>query len=276
MKLAVHIPFYSDPNRVAYLHQVLKSLDGIEANVDVFVYTNRKNWSIPVLANARLVIRNFWCLSRKGPRSRKDYRQPYHRVPRRLRYYLDPFFLTWRNRDYIEKDLESYDAQMYLEDDLDFNQDTFQYWLQNRELCNRHDFNLGFLRKELDASSSRWFYSDLDRAPENIITLQGRPFLLNDVNSYTGFWIYDRDILREFVKTPIWRFEFGKYGVREKSAIGWHGIGSTRFKGTVFPLEVSDNSSLRVPGGCHVHHLPNNYIGHKKFCRVEIPLNVES
>jgi hypothetical protein len=184
------------------------------------------------------------------------------------------------NRNYIQELLKDYDIQIYLEDDIDFKNHNLEYWLNYKDKCIENDYNLGFLRYEVDVSSGKLLSSDLFEKPTRVIKIDNQSFLFNDINPYYGFWIYDRSELTKFVESKYWQPDplvyDGKdiYGTREISAIGWHGLNMTRYKGTVLPLQETGAGLHVVHPDCQVHHLPNNYIGHPLFCKVEFPIQV--
>jgi hypothetical protein len=86
-------------------------------------------------------------------------------------------------------------------------------------------------------------------------------FIINDINPYYGFWVYDSTELEKFTKTKWWNFHWkgnsfnSFYGMAEMSATGWHGKNMDRYHETVFPLKNNVISK-----GALLHHLPNNYI----------------
>ena len=88
------------------------------------------------------------------------------------------------------------------------------------------------------------------------------------------FWIYDKKELKKFVESDEWRFKFKGYGIREMSAIGWHGKNMERYKGTIIPLRSTENNTYVVNDDCKVHHFPNNYIGSNEFCCIKLPVQL--
>jgi len=85
-----------------------------------------------------------------------------------LREYLDPYLLTWRPRRYILENLEKYDVQMYLEDDIGFTNEAFEFGIRYKDICISSGYNLGFLRTENHSKTSGWFCTDLVRAPKKV------------------------------------------------------------------------------------------------------------
>ena len=61
-----------------------------------------------------------------------------------------PFKLTWYCRNLMEQQKEDYDIFIYCEDDILFTKKNFKYWIDNKENCIKNDYNLGFLRVEVN------------------------------------------------------------------------------------------------------------------------------
>lgn len=263
MTLAAHITFYYSKERIEYLETVVKNLLEISANVDIYIYTTENLNLFPEKPNIKIYTYNY----KKRLIARFKKGSIVDRIG--LKALVHPFYLSWENRDNIVKLIDSYDVQMYLEDDIAFSNRNFNYWRKKKDFMLSKGFNLGFLRVEKDLNGQR-FMTDVYKKPTEIIEIEGKNFLKNDVNPYCGFWIYDQKELRKFIKSKEWNFNFGYYGIREKSAIGWHGLNMSNYKGTLIPL-IQEDDFLSTPEDCAVHHLPNTYLGHGKFCSLKFP-----
>ena len=274
--MAIHISFYYVESRYKYLCRVIESIDNIPHEIDVYIYTNKLFWPKPKTNNLKLVVRQFWSRRFTRERTQQEWILSYPKIPFPFRYYLDPFYLTWRNRAYIEKSIEEYDVQMYMEDDILFLDRTLDYWMKHKQMCIDNNYNLGFLRIENDAQSGKWYYSDLKKkVPDKTVTINGQRFVVIEDHPYCAFWIYDKLELSKFINSKEWRFEIeAHYNIRVKSAIGWHGINMSRYKGTIIPVADTTDGRWIPVEDCYVHHLPNNYIGHQKFCKIEVPFEV--
>jgi hypothetical protein len=271
MRVAAHIPFFFVESRMIYLKKVVDQLQQLSAEVDIFVYTN--NRSIQSQFGQRNVFIQYYAYSKYGKVA--YFNGLWNRLG--LTSLVHPYYLTWENRKLVEKNLNNYDAQLYLEDDICFTAENFNYWLAHKDACYQNDFNLAFLRFEETAQQTK-FLTDLTAVPEKVIRLNNQFFLLNDVNPYGGFWIYDRQELNRFTQTKEWKFNFDGFPIREKSAIGHHSLNMKRFKGNVIPLVHFDPSSgmAELPASCLVHHLPNTYIGHSLFCKIKVDASAEN
>jgi len=269
MDIAVHISFYFVEERLPYITRVLENLSTVPHRLKVFIYSTRRFALLKPFPNLDIEILSSRFLRARGwEHSTLDSYLPFV-----LRQYLNPFYLTWKHRKQVEEIINQYDVQVYLEDDIGFCTRTLEYWLAFKDTCLAHDLNLGFLRYETDEKNQD-YCTDLTKRPRRFIRLEGKPFLLNDVNPYCGFWIYDQNELRNFVGSRAWHYQLDTYGIREKSAVGWHGWNMKRYKGTVIPLEATERNSYAVHPDCKVHHFPNNYIGHPKFCTIEFPIEL--
>jgi len=266
MNIAAHIAFYYVEQRLAYVEQILRNLSAIAHTIDVFVHTNRRLHLSSGSAHVSVHVIQHSLLKLPIPRS------AYNVIPLPLREYLDPYLLTWRPRRYILENLEKYDVQMYLEDDIGFTNEAFEFGIRYKDICISSGYNLGFLRTENDSKTSGWFCTDLVSAPKKVIYIDNQPFLINDEFPYCAFWMYDRTELKDFTQSEEWHLRAGQRDVRERAALGWHGLDMPRYKGTVIPLEHVDGDTYVVHRDCKVHHLPNNYIGHQMFCTVPFPI----
>lgn len=267
-KIAIHITFFFAKERLIYLNQVLENLLEIPCEKKIFIYSNQNlDQYFSQYEEIEVLIYPY------NKHGKRDYNELWHRMG--MINLFNPFYLSWENRKVAEKIIDEYDAQIYLEDDLAFNKNTLDYWLTYKDLALKYNYNLGFLRIEND-SKNDFYLTDLAEKPKKAIILDQQIFLVNDVNPYYGFWIYDKNELKEFVKTNEWKFDFKGYDIREKSAIGWHGVDMGRYKATIIPLEKISEDLLQTVSGCTVHHLPNNYIDQPVFCTIKSPLTLEA
>jgi hypothetical protein len=234
VKIAVHICSFNGENydqRFIFLKKIVKNFLAINRGVDIFIHTNKVQLKFKI----------------------KKVKYVIHSLKNQ-----NPFYLSWKCRPLIEKQKNKYDYFIYSEDDILFTKQNFEYWLKNKNICIQNDFNLGFIRTEF--KNKKIFSTDLINKIKYKITFGGKEFAVNDVNNYCAFWIYDKNELDKFVKTKFWKFKWkGKnmyafYGVREMSAVGWHGKNMTRYKATVIPI-----LNKKLKSGCFIKHLSNNH-----------------
>lgn len=264
MKIAAHITFFYSPKRLQYLQKVVDGLLEIDQNIEIFIYTNKKPTLYTKNSNIKYKVFSY----RKFLIARFSKKSFLNKIG--FKWLIHPFYLAWENRKFIESMVDYYDVQIYLEDDILFKKENFKYWLEYKKKVISNNYNLGFLRFEIDGTK-RMLLTDVNWPLSELIEMEGQKFILNNLNPYCGFWIMDKDELKKFIKSPEWNFEFDGYGVRAKAAVGWHGKNMDRYKGSIIPLTTHDNG-LATPIESVVHHLPNNYIGKGRYCSIEFPL----
>lgn len=234
MKIAVHICSYNGKNykkRFKFLKKIVNNYFLISKNIQIFIHTNKISNKYK-LKNINYIVHN---LKRKNP-----------------------FYLAWMCRPYIEKQKNDYDYFIYSEDDILFNKKNFNYWLKYKKICIHNKYNLGFLRTE--KKNKKIFSTDLTQQIEFQISIKNKKFAVNNINNYCALWIYDKAELCKFVDTKFWKFKWkGKnmhafYGIREMSAIGWHGKNKSRYKATIIPLIKN-----KLNSSCFIKHLSNNH-----------------
>lgn len=266
MKLAAHITFFDSPLRKQFLEEVIDGLLNLNCKTDIYVYTNRVQKELESRENIKIHLcpyRNY----KISKLPKKAFLEAF-----RLKFLIHPFYLSWEHRKVIEGVIDDYDIQLYLEDDIGFKQENLDYWMKYKDITLGHNYNLGFLRIEKDKDHNQ-FLTDVTWPLKDIIEIDGQKFLLNNLNPYCGFWIYDREELRKFVLTKEWHFRFNSYGIREKAAVGRHAQNMNYYKGTVIPLTHTKNG-LITPSSSSVHHLPNNYIGKGYYCTQPFPITI--
>lgn len=181
MKIAVHITFFFVESRLRYFQQVVENFEQLPHQVYFFIYTNEE-FEIPLHAkNIQCKVYGYkkWGLFgyNGGIWGKLGLTAVVH-----------PYYLTWENRKIVEETINDFDVQVYIEDDIAFDINTLNYWIDNKDICLSNQYNLGFLRIEFDNDSQAYF-TDLVSWPQNTIEIDGQFFLVNDVNPYCGFWI---------------------------------------------------------------------------------------
>jgi hypothetical protein len=172
----------------------------------------------------------------------------------------DTHFLSWTSRKLIYEQKDIYDVFIYSEDDILFTKKNFDYWIKFKDICIKNNFNLGFIRYE--RNNDKIYSIDVTTKLNKYLIIDNNRFVVNDVNPYCAFWIYDRQELSKFIKSNIWNFNWRNeftYGVREMSAVGWHGLKMTRYKDTLIPLVKNNKKKYIVNLHSLIHHLTNNY-----------------
>ena len=234
MKIALHICSYNGSNyrkRFIFLKKIVKNYFNINKKIKIFIHTNK--------------------ITKKFKIKKVNY------VKHNL-HNTNPFYLSWKCRKLIEEQKNYFDCFIYSEDDILFTKKNFDYWLKFKDISIKNNFNLGFFR--IEKKNKKVFSTDLTESLKYKISINDNQFVVNNVNNYCAFWIYDKNEFKKFIKTKYWKFNWkGKsmhafYGIREMSAIGWHGKNMKRYKATIIPLYKK-----KLPIGSFVSHLTNNH-----------------
>lgn len=238
-KICVHIPFYVDNNlkkKIILLNRVCKNYLKISPHLKIFVHTNKiikKNSK-----RINYIFHNF----------ESDH----------------PYKLTWKCRKLMFFQRNDYEIFIFGEDDIVFSKNNFKYWLKYKDICIKNNFNLGFLRVEINKKNNSLYSSDQIRRIKYYASLNGKNFGKLE-NTYCSFWIYDKNEFKEFIKTRYWRFDWKWYTlsgillIREMAAVGWHGedmngLFMNRYVASIIPIinyNLDKNSFIR--------HISNKY-----------------
>lgn len=236
-KIAIHISHYiSDISKKNYLQKIFKNFRKFNTNNYFFIHSN---------INLR-------------SKNQKKIKYIFHNLKNE-----DPRYLTWKSRKLMEKQKNNFDYFIYMEDDISFTRKNFEYWLRYSKECIDNKFNLGFLRYEKDERGNLWS-SDLSYKLNKYVILKKKKYIVNDVNPYCAFWIYNKSEFNKFIKTNIWKFNWKKksafafYNIQEMSAVGWHGLNMERYLASIIPI------SSKLPNtGSMIHHMSNIHVKKK-------------
>ena len=164
----------------------------------------------------------------------------------------------------METQKDNYDIFIYCEDDLLFTKKNFKYWLENKDKCIENNYNLGFLRVEMNKKNKILYSTDQVETSNYYVELKNKKYLVL-ANSNCSFWIYDKYEFNEFIKTKYWRFDWRWISIsdilliREMAAVGWHGqnmngLDMGRYSATIVPLKKG-----KLENKSFIRHLPDNY-----------------
>ena len=233
-KISIHISHYVSKNsQKIYLKKIFKNFSKFDTDNYFFIHSN-VNLKSKNLKKIKYIFHNL----KNG----------------------DPRYLTWKSRKLMEKQKNNFDYFIYMEDDINFTKKNFQYWLKNSKDCIKNDFNLGFFRFEKDRKGLLWS-SDLSFKLSKYVLLNKKKYIVNDVNPYCAFWIYNKFEFNKFIKSNIWKFKWKKksafafYNIQEMSAVGWHGLNMERYLATIIPIKSGLPSN-----GSMVHHMSNVHV----------------
>ncbi len=235
MIIAKHICFFFLQERICYINRIINEANKYTHNTDIFIHTNNntltKEW-FNIYTNGNISI-------------------IHHNLSN-----IDPYYLSWKCRDLLKEQKDEYDVFMYIEDDILVTNNAIEYWLKYNEILIALNYNLGFVRIETDNKNTE-FITDLPGTQlQKVIELNNENFIINDINPYCAFWIYNKKEFNNFINSEYYNIaNIDGYGIREMSAIGLHGVRTNWYKNTLIPLK---NENLT--NDCKIYHMPNNYI----------------
>lgn len=239
VRITKHISFYYIEHRVRYINKIIDEVNKYKFITDLYIHTNDKilkkeNFSDYTNGTINII---------------------YHDLGN-----SHPYYLTWKCRDLLKKQANDYDIFIYTEDDMLIPFNAILYWLEYNENLIRHNYNLGFVR--IETKDSEEYVTDLHGIKlKSTINLDDVDYCVNNVNPYCAMWIYNKNEFNKFVSSEYYMINKipDVYEIREKSAIGLHGLPNYWYKGTLIPL--IDNK-LNI--NCKIYHLPNNYVENSK------------
>ena len=251
MSISIHIPFYN-PNpekkeghrnlrRFDYLKENIENLKTLTIKNDIFVHTHNEFLDDKKL-DARII---------KHQINDND---------------LDKGFLTWKCRSLMEQQKNDYEYFSYLEHDIKFSELNLQYWLKYQDQLDKKNFHLGFLIYERNNSNNQNYSIHIVRKLNKYLKIEGKKFVINDLENYCCFWIYNKDQFHKFLKSEWWSFKKRahnfrhNYGITERSSIGFHSFNMNYFKATLIP-EIDNQPDPN----CFIEHMTNNY--YEKFSK---------
>ena len=239
MKIVKHISFYYIENKTCYINQILDSTNLYKIETDIFIHTNKPNLQVSDFnsyTNGKLEI-------------------VYHSLTD-----IHPYCLTWMCRSLLYKQQNDYDIFIYIEDDILVPYKAIEYWLEYSEKINTMNYNLGFLRIEIDNQEE--YITDLLREQfDKIVILNNTLYCVNDKNPYCAFWIYNKKEFHKFANSTYFNLDAHKlvlreyYSTRETSASGLHNKSFNWYKDTLIP--IVNNYLIE---DCKIYHISNTYI----------------
>lgn len=248
MKIAKHICFYFNQNRIDYINRILYETNKYSHHTDIFIHTNY-NFLKDILFNYTNGIIEI----------------VYHDLTNNLSFLKNPYCFPFFSRELMQQQKNDYDVFMYIEDDILVPQKALEYWIKYKDTLLQNNYNLGFFRIEIDDKGDE-YTTDNSESPDGRVnqylnkTLQinNEKYIINDANAYCAFWIYDKEEFNKYVNHYCWNInDF----TRETMAFGLNNpnIQCKWYKATLVPLK---NNKLH--DDCRIYHMPNNYV-HKKY-----------
>jgi hypothetical protein len=244
MRITKHISFFYIESRICYINNIINETNKYECTTDIYIHTNDEKLTDSVFTtyNNGLLKIIHHDLSKENP-----------------------FYLTWKCRDLLEKQKDDYDIFIYIEDDILVPYKAIQYWLDYNEKLIERGYNLGFVRIEVNKDKVE-FINDFKLKLDTITKLDDNDYAVNTKYPYCAFWIYNKNEFNRFVSSKFYDIRnISGYLIRESSAIGLHGLNTRWYKNTLIP--IVDNKLI---DSCKIYHMPNNYVDNKKTCFAKI------
>jgi len=129
MKITKHISFYFLIDRIVYINNIIDETNKYEYTTDIFIHTNNIDLQEGVFNNY-----TNGCI-----------KIIYHDLSN-----IHPFYLTWKCRELLQQQRNEYDIFMYIEDDILVPYKAIQYWLEYNQILLEMNYNLGFVRIEVE------------------------------------------------------------------------------------------------------------------------------
>jgi len=252
MKITKHISFFYVVERIKYINNIIDETNKYEYVTDIFIHTNKKE----------VVINSF------NKYSNGIIKIIYHDLSNE-----NPHYLTWKCRSLLKSQRNEYDIFIYIEDDILVPNIAIKYWMEYNENLIAINYNLGFVRIEIDDNKDEYITDLYGTQLDTIIYLKFKDvkldgnYCVNNKNPYCAFWIYNKKEFNRFVDSKYYNINnILNYDIREKSAFGLHGLSTNWYKNTLIPI-----INGKLIENCKIYHMPNNYVINKTtaFATVE-------
>jgi hypothetical protein len=245
MKITKHISFFYLMHRFIYINQIIDETNKYEYTTDIFIHTNNIDLHKGMFNN---------------------YTNGYIKIIYHDLSNTHPFYLTWKCRELLQQQRDEYDIFMYIEDDILVPYKAIKYWLKYSQGLLESNYNLGFVRIEVDNGIE--YITDLyGEILDTFIDVNEQKYCVNNKNPYCAFWIYNKNEFNNFLNSKYYNINnISGYNTREQSAIGLHGINTNYYKNTLIPIV---NNKLHED--CKIYHMPNNYVlnKHTRFATIK-------
>lgn len=261
IKIFAVVCFYFNKDKINNLITVCKSLIEIDRNNEINIITNKsKKYLLKMLKkeikfNIKIVeIKNL----------ANDRMLPWHHI-------------NIMKKNFSRKNITHF---TYLEDDILLTKTNFAYWQNSKKILKQFNLIPGFVRTEANQKNKQTYAIDFEKK----IKIKNLPkFVINKiyqfVNSqfpYQGMYLYDRELMREYLFGPISNPDFGhgayKVEFHNKEMINLDlmakaNIGLTFYKVpnyfnnriVILYNKINDN----IDESCCIKHLTNRYANEK-------------
>lgn len=247
--LALHVSFFYRESRLPYLHRILDETKRYPWRTDVFIHCNERLDALEANALKDGIKVVTICHELQG---------------------TNKYEICRLHRGLMKIQRHSYDYFALIEDDILVPAAALAYWDLHRGVVMKEGYNLGFMRVDTD-DRGKDFLTDVMGSVfgelESTLVINGSTYLLNNVNPYCAFWIYDKLEFGRFVDSCYWNPDNVRgYDHAVSAAIGLHGLNTHWYNGTLVPF--AEGSLLPE---CRIHHLPSNYVKDTRSLFATIP-----
>ena len=252
MKITKHISFFYIEERIKYINNIINETNNYDNLTDIYIHTNKKEVVVNTFNNY----------------TNGNIKIIYHDLSNE-----NPHYLTWKCRSLLKTQRNEYDIFIYIEDDILVPNKAIKYWIEYNENLIAMNYNLGFVRIEIDAHNDEYITDLYGTQLDTVINLKCNDdklnFCVNNKNPYCAFWIYNKKEFNRFVDSKYYDINnILDYNIREKSAFGLHGLRTNWYKSTLIPII---NNKLHLD--CRIYHMPNNYVMDKNTLYATIKFN---
>ena len=261
MKISKHICFFYQESRIPYISGMINEASKYPYPTDIFIHTTK------IFPLTQFTKHDTVTVHLIG----HDFTDS------------DPFLLPWKVRDLMKTQKDAYDIFIYVEDDILIPANAIKYWEIYNKKLSPNKLNIGFVRIEVDSIGEE-FISDfhnehcLPAQVTSILQYKDEVYAINNINTYTAFWIYNKEEFSDFIKSPYYDLVIPEgrkptearearearetmirgYHIREAAAIGLHGIRDPLNQWYIHTLIPIVSNQLHPDS--RVYHIPNTYV----------------
>ena len=255
-KILVSVTFHYVGARLAFLEEVLRELSqfGV-AQLDVIVITNTHQ---PGEIDTLSELCNQFSSEQKCFSAYVNTSIMTH-----------PFLLTWCHKKLIREVFlaspNTYTHFVYLEDDIRFSCNNFEYFCAFREPLEGYGLIPSFVRVERSEALGCYVSTD-NTQPASLVDRRKvliQPYeFINLPSSYNGMFVLDRELAAEYVQSRSFDADdsvaMSSWSIRERAAMGltFEAVPDGFAARCVVPVSTGDHL---IPSCSFVYHLPNNY-----------------
>jgi hypothetical protein len=250
--LSVHTTFFYREDRIKYLNRIIEEYNKYPVLVHFFIHTNFFDLNNSYFENKNTNVTLFII---------------HHQVFE----HDDKYLLTWKHRDLLKTQKDTYDYFMYHEDDVLMPLTTFNYFLRYNPKLKKYNFNVGFIRIEVNEQGVEYSTDMPNKKLKDYINVNSEIYAVNNINPYCALWLYDKETFNKFVNAEFYNLDYAYknyflygnvslYGIPE-----WAGIGANNKRLNIFNETLIPMDKFKLVKDCKIYHMPNNFINNPRF-----------